>query len=283
MHHPALSLLALQDRSCGAQAKRELNTQRVMAALGLAGTLSIAMLLVGMPLISMGIVAAVSTVFVVRSKAASAARALRQAALPTPEAVASLELREVYRGILATYEEIERGVTNARRLRSAIGPILERCITAVEMCGRLAMIANPLHHHLAVHDPKGLRAEIDRLQARCDALTDEDAAKVLRGAVAARTRELANLDHMAVMRDRIHARLEVCRASFAAFAATVVKLHVADEEQLGVAAGTLNDHLDGVSDNLEIMESVLGVEPEATSKPLASSGGASSGEASSSA
>ena len=276
MHHPALSLLALQDRSRGAQAKRELNTQRVMAALGLAGTLSIAMLLVGMPLISMGIVAAVTTGFAVRSKAASAARALRQAALPTPEAVASLELREVYRGILATYEEIERGVLSSRRLRAAIGPTLERCMTAVEMCGRLALLANPLHHHLAVHDQKGLRAEIERLQTRCDGLTDEDAARVLRGAVAARTRELTNLDHMAVMRDRIHARLEVCRASFAAFAATVVKLHVADEEQLGVARGTLNDHLEGVSDKLEIMESVLGVEPEAT-KALASSGEASGG------
>ena len=277
MHHPALSLLALQDRSRGAQEKRELATQRVIATLGLAGTLSIAMLLVGMPLISMGIVAAVSTVFALRSKAASAARALRQASLPTPEAVASGELREVYRGILATYEEIERGVTNARRLRASIGPILERCMTAVEMCGRLALLANPIQHHLAVHDPKALRTEIERLQARCDSLTDEDAAKALRAAIAARTRELANLDHMAVMRDRIHARLEVCRASFAAFAATVVKLHVADEEQFAVAAGTLHDHLDGVSDKLEIMESVLGVEPEVTSKPPASSGDASSG------
>jgi uncharacterized protein YhaN len=276
MHHPALSLLSLQDRSCAPE-KRKLNTQRVIAALGLAGTLSIAMLLVGMPLISMGIVAAASTVFVVRSKAAAAARALRQAALPMPEAVASLELREVYRGILATYEEIERSVTDARRLRSAIGAILERCISAIEMCGRLALLANPLHHHLAVHDAKGLRAEIGRLQARCDGLADEDAAKVLRGAVAARKRELANLDHMAVMRDRIHARLEVCRASFAAFAATVVKLHVADEEQLGLATGTLNEHLDGVSDKLEIMESVLGVEPEATSRSLAPSGEASGG------
>ena len=36
-------------------------------------------------------------------------------------------------------------------------------------------------------------------------------------------------------------------------------------------AGTLHDHLDGVSDKLEIMESVLGVEPELTSKPLAPS------------
>lgn len=274
MPHPALSLLALQDRSCGSQARRELVTQRAMAALGLAGALSIAMLLAGMPLISMGIVATIGTLFAIRSKAAAAARALRQAALPTPEGISSVDLREVYRGILVTYEEIERGVASARRLRSAIDPILERCMTALEMCGRLAVLANPLQHHLAAHDPGALRAEIGRLQARCDGATDEDVGKVLRGAITARRRELANLDHMAVMRDRIHARLEVCRASFAAFAATVVKLHVADEEQLAVAAGTLDEHLDGVSDKLEIMEAVLEVEPEAD-KPLAPSSEAS--------
>lgn len=262
MHHPALSLLALQDRSLGVQERRELATQRVMAALGLAGTLSIAMLLAGMPLIAMGIVAAVSTVFAVRSKASSAARALRTAALPAPEAVVALDLREVYRGILAVYEEIEHGVASARRLRSAIDPILERCMASVELCGRLAMLANPLQHHLDVHDPRVLRTEIERLQARCDAVADEDTAKVLRGAIAARTRELANLDQMAVMRDRIHARLETCRAAFAAFAATIVKLHVTDEEQLAMASGSLNDNLDGVTDKLEILESVLGVEPE---------------------
>jgi hypothetical protein len=262
MHHPALSLLAAQDRSLGTQERRELATQRVMAALGLTATLSVAMLLAGMPLIAMGIIAAVSTVFAVRSKAASAARALRTAALPAPEEVAALELREVYRGVLAVYEEIEHGIASARRLRSAIDPILERCMASVELCGRLVTLANPLQHHLDVHDPRVLRTEIERLQARCDATTDEEAAKVLRGAIAARTRELANLDQMTMMRDRIHARLETCRAAFAAFAATIVKLHVTDEEQQAMASGSLNDHLDGVTDKLEILESVLGVEPE---------------------
>jgi uncharacterized protein YhaN len=274
MHHPALSLLALQERSIGAQERREAATQRVMAALGLAGAVSVAMLVAGMPLIAMGIIATVSTVFAVRAKASSAARALRTAALPAPEAVVSLELREVYRGILAVYEEIEHGVASARRLRSAIDPILERCMASVELCGRLAMLANPLQHHLDVHDPRVLRTDIERLQGRCDAITDEEAVKVLRGAIAARTRELANLDQMTVMRDRIHARLETCRAAFAAFAATIVKLHVTDEEQLAMASGSLSDHLEGVTDKLEILESVLGVEPE-PSKPLPSSDGES--------
>jgi hypothetical protein len=118
-----------------------------------------------------------------------------------------------------------------------------------------------------------LRTDIERLQARCDAMTDEDAVKVLRGAVAARMRELANLDQMTVMRDRIHARLETCRAAFAAFAATIVKLHVTDEEQVAMISGSLNDHLEGVTEKLEILESVLGVEPEPPRSLPASDGG----------
>ena len=262
MHHPALSLLVLQDRSLGAQESRELSAQRVMAALGLAGTLSVAMLLAGMPLISMGIVAAVSTVFAVRSKASSAARALRSASLPAPEAVMALDLRDAYRGILMLYDEIERGIASTRRLRSALDPILERCMAAVELCGRLALLSNPLQHHLDVHDPRVLRTELEQLRARCEATTDEDAASVLRGAIVARTRELANVDQLVVMRERFHARLEICRAALSAFAATIVKLHVADEEQIAVGTGSLNDHLDGVTDKLEILESVLAVEPE---------------------
>jgi hypothetical protein len=269
MHHPALSLLALQDRSLGAQERRELAPQRVMAALGLAGTLSIAMLLAGMPLIAMGIVAAVSTAFAVRSKGSSAARALRSAALPAPEAILPLDLRDAYRGILASYDEVERGIASARRLRSEIDPILERCMASVELCGRLALLANPLQHHLEVHDPRVLRTELEHLGARCEATTDEDAARMLRGAIAARTRELANLDQMVVMRERIHARLESCRAAFSAFAAVIVKLHVAEEEQLAMAGGSPTEQLDGVTATLEILEAVLAVEPD-TAKASAS-------------
>jgi hypothetical protein len=276
MHHPALSLLALPDRSHGAQESRELAPQRVMAALGLAGTLSVAMLLAGMPLIAMGIVAAVSTMFAIRSKAASAARALRSAALPAPEAVLALDLRDAYRAILALYDEIERAIAIARRLRSAIDPILERCMAAVELCGRLALLANPLQQHLDAHDPRVVRTELERLRERCEAMTDEEAANVLRGAIAARTRELGNLDEMAVMRDRIHARLEICRAAFSAFAATIVKLHVADEEQVATGTGSLSEHLERVTDKLEILEAVLAVEPEAA-KALPPGGDASGG------
>jgi hypothetical protein len=272
MHHPALSLLSLQDRSRGVHDDREQAGQRAMAAFGLAGTLSIAMLLAGLPLVSMGIVAVATTVFVVATKASAAARALRSAALPPPEAIVAFDLREVYRAILALYGEIERGIACTRRLRSAIDPMLERCMAAVEMCGRMALLSNPLEHHLDAHDPRALRVEIERLGARCAATTDEDAVRVLRAAIAARTRELANLEQMTVMRERIIARLELCRATLAAFAATIMKLHIADEEQAAVATGSVTDHLDTVAEKLEILETVLGVEPEiVTALPPASS------------
>jgi hypothetical protein len=73
------------------------------------------------------------------------------------------------------------------------------------------------------------------------------------------------------MRERIVARLELCRATLAAFAATIMKLHVADEEQAAVATGSVTDHLDTVAEKLEILETVLGVEPEiVTALPPAS-------------
>ncbi|HEY0987604.1 MAG TPA: hypothetical protein VGD80_11160 [Kofleriaceae bacterium] len=250
---------------------REQAGQRAMAAFGLAGTLSVAMLLAGLPLVSMGIVAVATTAFVVATKASAAARALRSAALPPPEAIVAFDLREVYRAILALYGEIERGIACTRRLRSAIDPMLERCMAAVEMCGRMALLSNPLEHHLDAHDPRALRVEIERLGARCAATTDEDAGRVLRAAIAARTRELANLEQMTVMRERIVARLELCRATLSAFAATIMKLHVADEEQAAMAAGTVTDNLDTVAEKLEILETVLGVEPEiVTALPPAS-------------
>jgi hypothetical protein len=262
MHHPALSLLALQERSRGRQEDRELVGQRAVAGFGLAGTLSIAMLLAGLPMVSMGIVALATTAYIVATKASAAARAFRSAALPPPEAIAAFDLREAYRAVLALYGEVERGIACMRRLRSAIDPMLERCMAAVELCGRLALLSNPLEHHLDVHDPRVLRVEIERLNARCAATTDEEAARVLSAAIAARMRELANLEQMAVMRERIAARLELCRATLASFAATIMKLHIADEEQAAVATGSVAEHLESVADKLEILESVLGVEPE---------------------
>jgi len=262
MHHPALSLLALQDRPRGAREDREQAGQRAMAAFGLAGTLSLAMLLAGLPLVSMGIVAAATTAYVIASKASAAARALRSAALPPPEAIVAFDLREAYRGILALYGEVERGIACTRRLRSAIDPMLERCMATVELCGRMALLSNPLEHHLDAHDPRALRVEIERLGARCAATTDEDAAKVLRAALAARKRELANLEQMTVMRERIAARFELCRATLSAFSATIMKLHITDEEQAASAIGSVADHLESVAEKLEILEAVLGVEPE---------------------
>jgi hypothetical protein len=281
MHHPALSLLALQERSRGRQDDRELVGQRAIAGLGLAGTLSIAMLLAGLPIVSMGIVALATTAYIVATKAAAAARALRSAALPPPEAIAAFDLREAYRAVLALYEEVERGIACTRRLRSAIDPMLERCMAAVELCGRMALLSNPLEHHLEVHDPRVLRVEIERLTTRCAATTDEEAARVLRAAIAARMRELANLEQMTVMRERIAARLELCRATLAAFAATIMKLHIADEEQAAIAAGSVSEHLENVADKLEILESVLGVEPEVVAALPASEAAATKPESAS--
>src|SRR5262249_50689506 len=150
-------------------------------------------------------IAAASACFAFAARASSALPALPSLTRLAPEAIAAVELRDTYRAILVSYDEIERVVKNARRLRSAMVPLLERCVAAVELCGRMAVLANPLQRHLDAHDPRVLKTDLESLRARCEATTDEDTARVLRGALAARTRELASVEQIAVTRDRIHA------------------------------------------------------------------------------
>ena len=65
------------------------------------------------------------------------------------------------------------------------------------------------------------------------------------------------LDQIVAKRDQVCARLELVHAALDAFAATIVKLHTIDEEQIVLAGESISDHLDGVAEDLEVLESAL--------------------------
>jgi hypothetical protein len=238
-------------------------TLRRHRAMGVAGLASIGLFLVGMPLVSMGLLAVLATSGVVIASRGIATPGRTRLDPLVPETIASIELRETYRSILGAYAEIERVVDDAPRLGPAIAPVLERCVAAVRLCGKLALLANPLQRSLDVHDANVIRSEVDRLRARLELTSDEQIACTLSYAVAARVRELATREQTALMRDRIHARLELCRAALVSFAATITTLHVAEEEQLALAAGTVIEHLEGVGEDLELFESAFTLDPAA--------------------
>jgi hypothetical protein len=221
----------------------------------LAGVLAIGAFLVGLPLLSLCVLATGSVAAVVTSSASR----LRGAGPGTvaPELITSREARAAYQGVLLAFDEIDRALASSGQLRSSVAPVLARGRAAVLLCGRTALLVNPLQHYLDTHDPLRLRAELERLRARAEAASDDQAASAWSHATAARVRQLATYDEMHAMRDRIISRLELGRAALEAFAATIVRLQVVDQEQLLLAGESMTEHLDGVDDELAALESAL--------------------------
>jgi DNA-directed RNA polymerase subunit K/omega len=230
---------------------------RSLAVFGIAGLFAIGVFLAGLPLVSMGVIAAIAGSGLVLGSRAVRSRGAANEPL-RPETIVSIDIRETYRAILIAFGDLERTIAEAPRLRSPMRPVLERCAAAVRLCGEMARSSNPLQRYLDAHDPAIIGAELDRLRTRAEAATDERAVTSLGHAAAARARQLATRDEIAVARDRIHARLELVGAALESFAAMVVKLEVVDDDQFACAGETVADHLDGAGEDLEVVESALG-------------------------
>jgi hypothetical protein len=232
---------------------------RVHPAFTIAGAVAIGSFLLGLPLLSICVLATGGVVAVV---AGSAIRTRTGGPRPiAPDEIASHEAREAYRNVLAASLEVERAIAASPQLRSSVAPVLERSRAAMLLCGRTALLANPLQEYLDSHDPARLRIELERLRARAEAATDDQAAAAWSHATSARVRQLATYEQMRAMRDRIVARLELVRAALEAFAAMIVRLQVSGEEQLLIAGESVIEHLDGVDQELAAFASALAADP----------------------
>jgi len=224
-----------------------------LAAFGLTGVLAIGGVLAGLPLVSLGLVAVAAT-----WGFALGIRALVQSERDhvAMESIASFEARETYRAILAAYRELSIAIGESR-LRETAQPVLERCASAVQLCGQLARSCNPLQRYLDAHDPVSLNFELERLRTRAASATDGRATAAFDHAVRARARQIAIRSQIAATRDRMQARLELVRAAIESFAAMVVNLDVLDDEEVSAAGDNLSAQLTEAADELEIVEGTL--------------------------
>jgi len=217
--------------------------------------LSFVLLVVGMPVISAALIAASSASTLALLKATPKLSRSRM----LPETIVSLDARQTYRAILEAFSEIER---IARATPSAASMrVIERCRSAVELCARVAVLGNPLQRYLDGHHPEHLRGELERLRAHTEVVADERTLSDLSRATAARARQLATYEEMRAMRDRIQARLELVHASLESFAAQLLKLQVVEEEDLVFADQTVTERIDSITEELDILESTLALDP----------------------
>jgi hypothetical protein len=250
----------------------------VMCGFAFTSMLSVVLFLAGMPLISMGVLAITGVSTIVLESVMSArrrrlgrpgARAAERevpdvevpdAEVPDVDGIVGPDTRDTYRAILAACAEIRRVLGETAPLRASRAAVLEHCDAAVRQCSRLAVLTSPLQRYLDAHDRAQTRAELDRLRQRSEAAGDAPTCDALGRAAAARARQLETHDQITGMRDRIQARLELVRAALESFAATIIKLRVAGDEQVILSGDSVVDHLDGVGDELEVLEAELAID-----------------------
>jgi len=238
----------------------------VMCGFAFTSMLSVVLFLAGMPLISMAVLA-VTGVSTIALESAMSARRRRRGVIAQdmelPDVILATEARDAYRAMLTAHGDIRRVLGETASLRAARGAVLERCDAAIRQCSRLAVLGNPLQRYLDANDRAKTCGDLERLRRRSQAAGDPSVADALRRAAGARARQLETHDQIAAMRDRIQARLELVRAALESFAATLVKLRVAGEEQMILSGDSVLDHLDGVSDEIEALEAELAIDLEA--------------------
>lgn len=178
-----------------------------------------------------------------------------------PEDICDLQLRQTYCAILGAREELEIALANAPAYAATSASLQQRCQEAVRLCARVAPVANRLHAYLSQQEMWMLARQASDLRARSQATTDATAARTLAQAAAAYERQIASCEELTRTRDRIQARLELVLASLRGFAATVIKQQTLEDEQLALAGETVTEHVDGVREELSVLESALSDQP----------------------
>jgi hypothetical protein len=273
MHDP-VALVSLHvapvpdDRSATSAASTAL-TQRTspkpswaLYAFGATALVAVGFLSAGLPALMVCLIAlsGISSIALGSALSSGELRGPMRPPAVAPEAIVSCEVQASYRAILLAFAEVETALDGAPRLRSSMAAVLERCRAAVELTGRIALLANPLQRYLDIHDPGFIRSSLHRLRMRAEAASDDAAAGAWSHAVSARMRQLAILEQLIAKRDQICARLALVHAAFESFAAAIVKLHTLDEELLVLAGESVTDQLAEIGADLDVLEAAL--EPE---------------------
>lgn len=240
-------------------AQPTVRARTAMCGLGGAVLLAMALLTAGLPALSMCVLAVAGVASFVFGSIEPAPGAGARRVLP--EDILSIEVRTPYHAVLhelAEIEaEIERVLGEAPQRRTALMPVLYRCRAAVQLSGRIALMANPIQRYLEAHDACAMRAQLERLRARAEATRDDAAVSALHRAAETRARQLAIADEIVARRDRITAQLELIHAALDGFAAMIAKLHALEDEQVVLAHEPLADQLAAIDDDLGVLAEAL--------------------------
>jgi hypothetical protein len=240
---------------------------RRLRGLGVATALAFALWLVGLPwaaplAFGVGLAHYAGAVIGATVRAGRTERARGALAQPLrpeidPAEITSIDLRAAYLDILRVHEDIRRSLLDAERMQSTLRALFGQCGDVVQVAGRLARLANPLHDYLEVHGANQAKQELHRLAVTADGTSDRVAQAVYQSAAAARGRQLGTLLEIQQLRDRIRARLELIGASLASVQALVIKLQVLDLEKVAVAGESMSDQLASLGEELVVLESMI--------------------------
>jgi len=169
-----------------------------------------------------------------------------------PMQIADPGVGTTYRALLTAQAELAETLS-ARRDTSALSvSLLDRSRDTVVDCGQLALTTNASASYLAHHHRETLAAEAQRLRDQADTTPDAETSRTLDAAATAVAGQLAMLDELVALRDRVHARLELATASLRAVTARVVKLNTLDDASLAPSdtdhAGDMTRTLDALND-----------------------------------
>jgi hypothetical protein len=231
---------------------------------GAISTLAVVVFLAGAPLLSAGLVGAgaahcaISIGLCARAAAISARERWPftiplHPGVPVSE-ILSDEVRDGYRAILRTHEEIRLSLAATGHPHLALRTVYERCTAAAIASGRIASLANPMHRYLGRHDPDEIRGQIARLGGRVEDSREPATARVYRHAVVARRRQLETVTRIERMMDLIVARLEMAGSTLQLVAAIMVEQQVRDVEEVARAGESMGDELEALREDLELLQ-----------------------------
>lgn len=180
-----------------------------------------------------------------------------------PSAIADLEIRDVYRALLAAHAELASAVVH-HGSSPITRALLDQSRDLVIACGQRARTTNPGARYLAAHTTAAVE---DRAgQAQAHARDDEPAIGALWAATdAARQRQLGAMQALLGQRARVRAELEAAVARLEGTAAEVVKQHMLDVAAVADTRGSCAEHAALLQDTLEGLQSAQAALPPAAS------------------
>lgn len=166
-------------------------------------------------------------------------------------------IRDTYLALLYARAELESALDAAPGFVASATEMRQQCADAVRLCSRIVTVSNRMYGYLSGNDMWRIAREAALLRTKSKTTRDEVASRAFSQAAAAYDRQVKSCDELMQMRDRIQARLDLVLASLRSFTAAVVRQQTIEDEHFALAGESLTDKVDGVREELAILESAF--------------------------